>query len=77
MNILFQEPLIPVGTKMYKMLKQETLFLEDSYDQWTQKQLLGNLLDKLLKFSANEKDFISEETIELLEPYLLVKAPDG
>jgi len=76
-NILFQEPLIPVGTKMYKMLKQETLFLEDSYDQWTQKQLLGNLLDKLLKFSANEKDFISEETIELLEPYLLVKAPDG
>jgi len=35
------------------------------------------LLDKLLKFSANEKDFISEETIELLEPYLLVKAPDG
>jgi dynein heavy chain len=38
---------------------------------------LGPLLDKLLKFSANEKDFISEETIELLEPYLTVKAPDG
>ena len=38
---------------------------------------MGPLLDKLLKFSANEKDFISEETIELLEPYLTVKAPDG
>ena len=47
-NILFQEPLIPVGTKLYKMIKQETLFVEDSYDQWTQKQLLGNLLEKLL-----------------------------
>ena len=35
------------------------------------------MLDKLLRFSANDKDFISEETIELLEPYLVLKAPDG
>lgn len=76
-NILFMEPMSPVGTKMYKMIKQETLFLEDSYDMYTAKQLQGNLLDKLMKFSANDKDNISEETIELLEPYLNVKAPDG
>jgi len=41
------------------------------------KQLKNNILDKLHKYSANDKDNISEETIELLEPYLVLKAPDG
>jgi hypothetical protein len=30
-----------------------------------------------MNFSQNEKDNINEETIELLEPYLTLKAPDG
>jgi hypothetical protein len=31
----------------------------------------------LKHFSNCEKDNINEETIELLEPYLVFKAPDG
>lgn len=31
----------------------------------------------LLEFSQNDKDNINEETIELLEPYLTLMAPDG
>jgi len=76
-NLLFLEPLDPVTPKSYKMLKQECPFICDSYDAHTGKQLQGPLLQKLLNFSQNEKDNISEETIELLEPYLTVKAPDG
>ena len=32
-------------------------------------------MKNLLDFSANEKDNINEETIELLEPYLTLKQP--
>lgn len=34
-------------------------------------------MPKLLEFSKNQKDIISEETVELLEPYLTLKAPSG
>jgi dynein heavy chain len=34
-------------------------------------------LKDLIEFSANDKDNINEETIELLEPYLTLNAPDG
>lgn len=30
-----------------------------------------------MNFSNNDKDFINEETIELLEPYLTLKTPKG
>jgi dynein heavy chain len=32
-------------------------------------------LNDLIDFSANEKDNINEETIELLEPYLTLRTP--
>jgi hypothetical protein len=31
----------------------------------------------LIAFSENEKDFINEETIEFLDPYLTLKSPKG
>jgi len=57
------------------MLKQLTPFIADSYDEWTSKKLQGPLLKQLIEFSDNDKDFINEETIELLEPYLTLKTP--
>lgn len=59
------------------MIKEETPFIKDSYDEFTVKKLQGNLLKALLEFSENDKDFINEETIELLEPYLTLKTPKG
>ena len=58
-------------------MKQECPFIEDSYDSYASKQLQGPLLKNLIDFSNGEKDNINEETIELLEPYLTAKAPDG
>ncbi len=55
------------------MMKQMTPFIADSYDEFTSKKLQGPFLQKLLEFSENDKDFINEETIELLEPYLTLK----
>lgn len=74
-NILFQDPLVAVGPRDYNMLKQLTPFIADSYDEWTSKKLQGPLLKQLIEFSDNDKDFINEETIELLEPYLTLKTP--
>lgn len=34
-------------------------------------------MNNLFDFSANDKDNINEETVELLEPYLTLKAPSG
>jgi len=52
-------------------------FIEDSYEAYAKKQLMGPFLVLLKNFSSCEKDNINEETIELLEPYLTAKAPDG
>ena len=49
----------------------------DSFQNCT-KATLGspNLLKDFMNFSQVEKDNINEETIELLEPYLNLKAPN-
>ena len=68
----------PVKPMAKKMLKQECSFVNDSFDNHTKKTLTSVLLLKeLVNFTINEKDNINEETIELLEPYLLFSAPDG
>jgi dynein heavy chain len=59
------------------MLKQETPFVKDSYDEFAGKKLQGPFLKQLIDFSNDEKDNINEETIELLEPYLNIKTPSG
>ena len=76
-NILFQDSLNIVAPREYNMLKQMTPFVADSYDEHTSKKLQGPLLKQLFEFSENDKDFINEETIELLEPYLTLKTPKG
>ena len=76
-NILFLDPLVPVATRTYNILKQECPFIQDSYDEYAGKQLQGNFFGMLKSFSNEDKDNINEETIELLEPYLTSKTPDG
>jgi len=68
----------PVKPKAMNILKQECPFVGDSFDNCTKLTLSSALfLKDLFDFSNNEKDNINEETIELLEPYLLFTAPDG
>jgi len=69
--------MIPVEKGTYTMLKKETVFIKSSYDEYCSKKLQGPLLAQLLNFSNNDKDFINEETIELLEPYLTLKTEAG
>jgi dynein heavy chain, axonemal len=77
-NILFQKPLIPVVPKSLGILKQEIPFIADSFDEFTKSTLTNqNFLNNLFDFSTNDKDNINEETVELLEPYLTLKAPSG
>lgn len=77
-HILFQRPMDPVKPKAMNILKQECPFVGDSFDNCTKLTLSSALfLKDLFDFSNNEKDNINEETIELLEPYLLFCAPDG
>ena len=77
-HILFQRPMDPVKPKAMNILKQECPFVGDSFDNCTKMTLSSALfLKDLFDFSNNEKDNINEETIELLEPYLLFCAPDG
>jgi dynein heavy chain, axonemal len=77
-NVLFQKPLVTVAPKNLAILKQEIPFIADSFDEYTKSTLTNqNFLNNLFDFSANDKDNINEETVELLEPYLLLKAPSG
>lgn len=69
--------MLPVEVGKYNMLKQETEFVQSSYDTYTKLKLQGPLLKQLFDFSENDKDNINEETIELLEPYLTLKTPKG
>lgn len=76
-QILFQDPMCPVEPKSYVMLKTDTPFIKDSYEEYSGKKLQGPFLKQLIDFSNDEKDNINEETIELLDPYLNVKTPAG
>jgi dynein heavy chain len=79
-HILFQRNLVPVKLRTdFNIKKQEITFVADSYWEYSKKTLQdgGRFLKDLLQFSQDEKDNISPETIELLEPYLNLHAPDG
>jgi dynein heavy chain len=77
-HILFQRTLEPPKIKQFNILKQDFNFIQDSCESYT-KATLGSssFLRDLMDFSANKKDLINEETIELLEPYLKLKSPKG
>jgi len=58
--------------------KQNVDFIQDSFDDCTKNTLVSaNFLKSLLEFSEKDKNDINEETIELLEPYLTLKLPNG
>jgi len=77
-HILFQRPLDPCKPKSMNILKTDVPFVNDSYDNCTKLTLSSaTFLKDLIDFSANDKDNINEETIELLEPYLTLHTPDG
>jgi len=76
-QLLFQDPMLPCEPGAFNMLKVETKFVKSSYEEHCSKKLQGPLLKQLFDFSDNEKDFINEETIELLEPYLELKTEAG
>jgi dynein heavy chain len=77
-NILFMKPLVSVAPKNMAILKQDIPFVADSFEEYSKATLTNsNFLNNLFDFSSNEKDNINEETIELLEPYLTLRAPDG
>lgn len=77
-QILFQLPMVPVEAKQYYIAKTDVPFISDSFDEFTKSTLISQtFLKDLQEFSLNEKDTINEETIELLEPYLTLKAPNG
>ena len=59
-------------------MKQNIEFIQDSFDEYSKNTLINNkFLQNLLDFSEYEKDNINEETIELLEPYITLKLPNG
>jgi dynein heavy chain len=76
-HILFQRPLDPVKPKAMNILKQECPFVNTPLNCTKATLASALFLKDLFDFSNNEKDNINEETIELLEPYLLFTAPDG
>ena len=55
----------------------QTPFIEDSYVDHAVKMMTPEFCKNLQSFSLHERDNINEETIELLEPYLTLKAPNG
>lgn len=75
-NILLQKALVPVVPKNLYIMKQDIPFIADSFEEYTKSTLTNaNFLNSLFDFSSNDKDNISEETVELLEPYLTLKIP--
>lgn len=75
-NILLQKPLVTVVAKSMYIMKQDIPFIADSFEEYAKGTLTNaNFLNSLFEFSANDKDNINEETVELLEPYLTLKIP--
>lgn len=75
--ILFQN-LDPVKMSQKKQLKHTWDFMADSYDTFGKDVLKDESFVKRVQlFTANDKDKITDEQCELLEPYLFLKLPDG
>jgi dynein heavy chain len=49
--------------------------MEDSYNDYAVKLMTADFCQRLMTFSSNERDNINEETVELMEPYLMLTMP--
>ena len=75
--LLFKKPMSPVHESTMRVAKQDIIFIDPS---WKEAQVLmsdARFLQSLFDFGNNQKDYINEETIELLEPYIELQTPDG
>ena len=71
LHILLQRPLAKVQPHNATVSKCDVPFIKDSFEEFTKYSLMSqNLIEDLYTFVQNEKDGITEETIELLMPYL-------
>jgi hypothetical protein len=78
-EILYQLPLVNVTVKEFMAPGRKPFtFIADSYNEYNFENLFirDNLKASLGHFGNNLKNFINDETLELLEPYLNVKFRD-
>ena len=75
--ILFKKDVERVTPDTLTVAKQDVPFLSPSATQASQLMADSSFLKNLFHFGTVEKDLINEETIELLEPYMALKCPDG
>jgi len=74
---LFYRGLAPITPRTVNIAKEETPFFTDSFDHTVQTLKGPTFLKDLQLFSENDKDSMTEETIELLEPYIKLQSPSG
>jgi len=75
--ILFKKDIESVKSETLNVAKQDVPFLAPSSSQAQLLMSDTSFLKNLFHFGTVEKDLINEETIELLEPYMELKCPDG
>jgi len=69
--LVTQRPILPITMKQETTFAKKTFpFYTDSYFEYSVKMLTPDFCNQILKFTAEEKDYINDETVELLEPYL-------
>lgn len=76
-NLIFGDALDPVKIREVQQLKNKWQFINDSYDTFGKMNIRDeNFVKRVQEFTKNDKDKITDETCELLEPYLFMKLPD-
>jgi hypothetical protein len=79
-QILMRKPLRNDGkTKTYNIMNHDFTFYQDSYSDHTRNLLADpkTFVNDLKDFTLENKDSLDEETIELLQPYFELLAPNG
>ena len=74
-NIITSGMMDPITIQPKKIGKFQFEWLADSFENHCKATLKGNLMKLIEVFSDTGKDKITDETCELLEPYLFLKLP--
>ena len=73
-QLLFYRTLdVPCKLKTFAVAKRDFTFAADSYDTHTKLTLQRGLMEKIVKFSDQDKNDITPEQVELLEPFVLLR----